>query len=108
MRHVAQVVAVDRDGARLRVVEAREQLDDRRLAGAGVADERHGLAGLRDQVEPVQHPRPGRSRSGRPRSATSPAIGGSVDGVRAVDDVRLESITPKIFSSAADAPRNVL
>ncbi len=45
--HLPQVVAVDEHGARGRVVEARQQLDDRRLAGAGGADQRDGLAGRR-------------------------------------------------------------
>ncbi len=41
--------------ASARVVEAREQLDERRLAGAGVADERHGLPGGDVEVDAVQH-----------------------------------------------------
>ncbi len=57
---VAQVDAVDRDPALGRVVEAREQLRDRRLAGARVADERDGRPGGHVEVDPVQHlgPRP--------------------------------------------------
>ena len=43
-RDAAQVVPVDEHRARGGVVEARQQLDDRRLAGAGGADERDGLA----------------------------------------------------------------
>ena len=55
LRDVAHVVAVDEDLARLRVVEAGEQLDDCGLAGAGGADERDGPAGRDDQVDVVQH-----------------------------------------------------
>ena len=53
--HVAQVVAVDADRALGRVVEARQQLHERRLAGARVADERDGLAGGDAEVDAVQH-----------------------------------------------------
>ena len=53
--HVAEVDAVDRDPALARVVEAGEQLRDRRLAGAGVADERDGRPGRHVEVDPVQH-----------------------------------------------------
>ena len=52
---VAQVDAVDRDPAVARVVEAGEQLRDRRLAGAGVSDERDGRPGGDVEVDPVQH-----------------------------------------------------
>ena len=43
---LADVDAVDQHAARRRVVEARNQADERRLAGAGQADERDHLAGL--------------------------------------------------------------
>jgi hypothetical protein len=39
------VQAVDEDGARVRVVQPRQELGDRALARAAVSDERHGLAG---------------------------------------------------------------
>ena len=52
---VAEVEPVDRDPAVRRVVEAREQLRDRRLARAGVADERDGRARGDVEVDPVQH-----------------------------------------------------
>ena len=39
-RHVAHVVAVDRHGAAVDVVEARHEIGDRRLAGAAGADQR--------------------------------------------------------------------
>ena len=50
------------DAARLRLVEPREQLDERRLAGAVQADDRERLAGRDRQVEAAQH-RPLRRRS---------------------------------------------
>ena len=52
---VAQVDAVDRDRPARRVVEAREQLRDRRLAGAGMADERDRRARRHVEVDPVEH-----------------------------------------------------
>ena len=54
LRHLAQVEAVDRDPPVARVVEAGEQLRDRRLAGAGVADERDGRPGGHVEVEPCR------------------------------------------------------
>ena len=53
--HLAQVGAVDRDRTVGRVVEAREQLGDRRLARARVADERDGRARRHVELDPVQH-----------------------------------------------------
>lgn len=43
-REVAQVDAVEADPARVGIEEAQEQLEDRRLAGAGGADEGDRLA----------------------------------------------------------------
>ena len=54
-RHVADVDAVDRDGAAVDLVEARQQRADRRLAGARGTDEGHGLAGPDRQVEAVEN-----------------------------------------------------
>src|SRR4051812_21440993 len=42
LRHLPEVVAVDRDSSLAGVVKSGEELGDRRLAGAGVPDERHG------------------------------------------------------------------
>ena len=42
---LAQIVAVEQDAALVRIVEAREQLHERRLAGAVLADQRKHLAG---------------------------------------------------------------
>ena len=55
LRDVAEIVAVDLDPALRRVVEAGEELRDRRLAGAGLADERDRRARRDVEVEPVQH-----------------------------------------------------
>ena len=55
LRDVAHVVAVDRDRAGAGVVEAGEELRDRRLAGSRVADERDGRPGGDVEVEVVEH-----------------------------------------------------
>ena len=44
LRDVRDVLAVDQDAARLQVVEAQQQVDQRRLAGARAADEADLLA----------------------------------------------------------------
>ena len=44
-RNLAHVDAVHEHRARRRIVKPRHQVDQRRLARAGDADERHGLAG---------------------------------------------------------------
>ena len=51
----ADVHAADADGAARRVVEAQEQVGERRFAGAAGADERNKLAGLDAQVDVAQH-----------------------------------------------------
>src|SRR5437899_11552835 len=45
-RQVADVVTVQPDGAELRIVEPRQEMGDRGLAGAGRADQRGQLAWL--------------------------------------------------------------
>ena len=57
--HAADVLPVDGHGAGLHVVEALQQADDGGLAGTGRAHQRHGLAGLGDQVDALQHRRAG-------------------------------------------------
>src|SRR5688500_8011022 len=47
-------MAVEPDAAALRIVEARDELDGRRLAGAGGTDERGQLAGRRDERHVVE------------------------------------------------------
>jgi hypothetical protein len=54
LRHLAQVGAVDRDPPGARVVEAREQLRDGRLARPGVAHQRHCRPGGNVEVEVVE------------------------------------------------------
>ena len=55
--HVAQVGAVDRHAAGARVVEARDQLRERRLATARLADERDAAACGHVDRDVVQHVR---------------------------------------------------
>ena len=52
--HVADVVPVDQHAPGGRVVEARDELREGRLAGAGRADERDGLAGGDPQIDVVE------------------------------------------------------
>ena len=54
--HVLDIDAVDSDGAFLHVVEAHEQRDDGGFAGAGVADEGDGFAGLDGEADVAQDP----------------------------------------------------
>ena len=95
---VAHVDAVDADRAAGRVEQARDEVDQRRLAGAGRADDRGGLARLGREGQVVQHgvlARPG-SGTRRPRSSTparSPVaagatgLGGRHDGRLGVEDL---------------------
>ena len=55
LRHRGDVLAVDQDAAALRVVEMQQQVHQRRLAGAGRADQPDALAGRDAQVDAVQH-----------------------------------------------------
>ena len=48
LRDAGDVLAVDQDAAALQVVEAQQQVDERRLAGARAADEAHLLASADD------------------------------------------------------------
>ncbi len=52
---VAHVHAVHQHGALVHVVQARDQHHERRLAGAGGADDRDRAAGLHVEVDPVQN-----------------------------------------------------
>ena len=49
------VLAVDQDAAAFEVEEAQQQIDERRLAGAGAADQADLLAGLHGQAQAVDH-----------------------------------------------------
>ncbi len=53
LRHGGDVLAVDQDAAALEVEEAQQQIDERRLAGTGAADEADLLAGLDGQAQAV-------------------------------------------------------
>ena len=76
---VAQVVAVDQHPTLGRVVEARDELGDGRLARAGRPDERRSSRRrAMCEVDVAQHRhRPGRTRTTRRRARSSPSIGGS-------------------------------
>ena len=52
----AEVVAVEQDAALVRVVEPGQQLHQRRLAGAVLADQRHHLARLQGEAEMADRP----------------------------------------------------
>ena len=55
-RRLADVHAVDGDGAPLHVVESRQEVDERTLPRAGLPDERHRPSLLDRQVDAPQHP----------------------------------------------------
>ena len=55
-RDLADVDAADRHGARRRLVQPRQQVDQRRLAGAGAADERDRLARLDAEADVASGP----------------------------------------------------
>ena len=54
--HVANIDAIDADGALLHIIETQQQRDDRGLARAGVADDRDRLARLDGERHIAQHP----------------------------------------------------
>ena len=75
-RQRADVVAVDQDAPRRRVVEPRQQVEDRRLARARAADEGAAHAGLDGQRRRPRAPRGRRDRrSAPPRSGSGRARG---------------------------------
>ena len=88
LRHVRDVLAVDRDAARLGVVQPQQQVHERRLAGAGAADEPDALAGpnRRDSGSPrrARHRR-ARSRSVKLSNRISPRVTSSGRAPGAVD-----------------------
>ena len=55
-RVVLQIDAVEKDAAFARIVEPREKLDDRRLAGAVFADKGKDLARLQCEIEMADRP----------------------------------------------------
>src|SRR5207244_808240 len=54
-RELAEVDAVDFDRARLRIVQAAQQLGERRLAGAVLPDDGERRAGGNREVEAIEH-----------------------------------------------------
>ena len=105
LRDVAQVVAVDEHRAARRVVEARDELGDRRLAGAGRADERDGLARRDLQREVLQRPHRvlARRRSEKPTSRSSISPRRRPSSIASGASTRSDSSSSrsKILSSAA-------
>ncbi len=67
---LAQVVAVEQDAALVGVVEARQQLDQRGLAGAVLADQRQHLARLQREASGGAPPSARRPDSGSRRPRT--------------------------------------
>ena len=53
---VANVDAVDEDPPALRIIEPEQQIDDRRLAGPGVADQRERFTRLDFKARRLEHP----------------------------------------------------
>lgn len=50
-RQLADILTAHADAAAVHIVEAHEQIDDRRLAAAGRADDGNTLAGLRGKIK---------------------------------------------------------
>ena len=80
---LADVDAVDEHRAAGRVVEARDQVDERRLAAAGGADDGRRLARARPSNESRAGPAPRRPGSGTRRRGTRPAPRAAVGRDRA-------------------------
>src|SRR5204862_3120608 len=55
-RHGADVDSVDRDSPALRIIESHQQVDDRRLAGAGVSYQRQGFARACGEADALEYP----------------------------------------------------
>ena len=90
--HIAQVVAVDQDAALGRVIEARHELDEGRLARARLAHQRHGLPGRDRHVDVAQRVlavRRRRSGRTRPRSCSCAAQRRQLGGRRGVGELGL-------------------
>ena len=109
LRHAAQVVTVDRDPALGRVVEAGDQLRDRRLAAPVWPTSATVVPGQDVELEPVQHL--GKLRPVAEADAVEVDV--ALDprqllGVGGSTTCGFSSSTPMILSSAAIAERNVL
>ena len=87
---VAHVDAVDRDAPGLRLVQARDEVAERRLAGAGRADERGARARGDDEVDVVQRPRRAlvvAEADALEAHLAEHLLGAQLDGVGGLDDV---------------------
>ncbi len=89
LRDLAKVRAVDRDAAVARVVEAGEQLRDRRLPGPRVAHESDGGAGRNVEIEVVEDVRELSVAEADVVEADVPANRREVAGVVRIHDLRL-------------------
>ena len=86
---VAQVAAIEQDAAFIRVVEPRQQLHQRGLAGAVLADQRQHFAGAQFEIQPAQRPALGAGiteadvleREARARSAAGSATRSRPDAI---------------------------
>ncbi len=88
--HVAHIQAVDQHRAAVDIVEARDQVDDGGLAGAGWADDGDRLAGLGGEADVLQH-RLSCLIGGADVLEVHLALdGGHLDGIRLVHDLRLD------------------
>ena len=101
----AHVDAIDAHRALLRIVEAQQQLEHGRLAGAGRSDQRHLFAGRdleREVVERRVSPGGTDSESGRDRRPTVPRAGtGSATGL---SGARISGSMPSSSNSRSVAP----
>ena len=80
---LAQVVAVEQDAALVGIVEPREQLHERRLARAVLADERQHLARVQGEAQVAHRPALGARDSGSPTSSKREALARSATGTAA-------------------------
>ena len=108
LRHVVDVVPVDRDPPAARLVEAREQLRDRRLARARVPDERDGRPGRDVERDAVQHLDALPVAEAHVLERTCPSMCGSSTAPGRSTISGSSSSSSVIRSSAATAERNVL
>ena len=106
-RREPRVHAVERDAPAVRRVERLEEVEERRLAGAGGADERERAPRRRAQAHAAQHlrRRPRRVRKVHLRGAcASAAAGGGQDGMR--QSARQQTRRGRLRAAAsAAAPR---
>ena len=94
-------MAVDLDRAVVHVVEAGDEVRRRRLAGARRPDERDELAGLRDEVDPLEREPPG----GTPGAGSSPPSGsGCPADAASPASASSSSADPRIIAASSGAP----